>query len=87
MKELESGVLPEPVELSHGQLDLVAGGQANAFVKQRNKAHVSIGNGNTATTGSGDVYVGTGNVVTIDQSNTNSGDVTATDTHVTLASA
>ncbi len=78
MKELKSGALPEPVELSDSQLDIVAGGQATAFVKQRNRAHVAIGNGNTASNSGGDVYIGDNNLVMITQSNTNSGNVTAT---------
>jgi hypothetical protein len=78
LKELKPGALSEPVELTDSQLDIVAGGQATGLVKQRNKARVSIGNGNSATTGSGDLSIGTGNMVMITQSNTNSGNVTAT---------
>jgi hypothetical protein len=75
----KSGALPEPVELTDNQLNFVAGGQATGFVKQRNRAHVSIGNNSSVNnSGSGDVVIGTGNMVMITQSNTNSGNVTAT---------
>ena len=80
MKEPKSGTLSEPVELIDSQLDMVAGGQATAFVKQRNRAHLSIGNNDKVINTGGSVYVGSGNVVTSDQSNTNSGAVTATHT-------
>ena len=87
MSELKSATLPEPVELTDIQLDMVAGGQALGFVKQSNKARVSIGNDDTVTNGgSGSVSVGTGNTVTISQSNTNSGAVAATETLTSTAS-
>ena len=82
MKELKSGNLSEPVELTDSQLGMVAGGQATGFVKQSNKARISIGNNDKVTSSGGSVSVGTGNMVMITQSNTNSGNVTATHTTV-----
>ena len=79
MKELKSDALPEPLELTDGQLNFVAGGQATGFVKQRNSARVSIGNNNSVSNGSGDVAIGTSNMVMITQSNSNTGNVTATE--------
>jgi hypothetical protein len=80
MNELQSGTVPEPVELATTELDIVAGGRAVAFVKQPNKARVSIGNNDTITTGTGNVSIGTDNMVFITQSNTNSGNVPAMST-------
>jgi hypothetical protein len=62
----------DPIELTESELDLVAGGNA---IVQKNHAHVAIGNGNTVTNGSGDVYIGTDNSVSISQSNSNTGSV------------
>ncbi len=87
MKEPKLGALPEPVVLTDSQLSFVAGGQATGFVKQRNRARVSIGNNNSVTNGgTGDVVIGTGNMVFITQSNTNSGNVTATSGTPVMAS-
>ena len=81
MSELKSDTLFEPVELTDSQLDMIAGGQATAFVKQRNRARVSIGNDDTVTNGgSGSVSVGSTDMAINTQSNTNSGSVTATHT-------
>ena len=38
LKELKSDTLSEPVELADNQLDMVAGGRAHGFVKERNSA-------------------------------------------------
>jgi hypothetical protein len=80
MSELRSGICPEPVELNTSELDLVAGGQATAFVKQRNKAHISIGNNDSVTNTGGSVYAGNSNMAVNTQSNTNSGSAAATAT-------
>ena len=80
MTERKSETLREPVQLTNSQLGMVAGGQATGFVKQSNKARVSIGNGDSVTNTGGSVSVGSSNVVTIDQSNSNTGSVTATHT-------
>jgi hypothetical protein len=78
LTEPKSGALPEPVGLTDSQLDVVAGGQATGFVKQRNKARVSIGNNASITnSGTGDVSVGTGNMVMITRSNSKIGSITA----------
>ena len=69
MKELKSGTLPEPVELTDRQLDIVAGGRAHGFVKQRNNAAPGlIGNGDTAdvTSSGGSVSVGTDDIAMSD---------------------
>jgi hypothetical protein len=87
LKERKPGTLSEPVELTDSQLDMVAGGQATAFVTQRNKAHIFIGNNGSVTNTGGSVYIGSGNVVTSDQSNGNSGNFTATETLPATASA
>jgi hypothetical protein len=77
LKELKSGMLPEPVELTGSQLDMVAAGQVTGFVKQSNRARVSIGNNDSVTSTGGSVSIGTGNMVMISQLNTNSGSVSA----------
>lgn len=78
MNERRSGSLPEPLELAGSELDSVAGGRAGTFVKQPNRVHVSIGNHNSVSNSDGDVYIGTGDMVFITQSNTNSGGITGT---------
>ena len=78
MDELQSGALPEPVELTNSELDIVAGG-AVGFVKQSNRAFVAIGNDNSITTRRGGVSAGTDNTVMISQTNHNSGNVSVRD--------
>ena len=50
MKEPKLGALPEPRELTSGELAFVAGGQATSFVNQLNDASVSIGKYATVVT-------------------------------------
>jgi hypothetical protein len=69
--------LCDPIELTESELDLVAGGSIHHSIVQSNRARVSIGNGNSVTTGSGGstVDIGNSDSVSISQSNTNSGSV------------
>ena len=69
LKDLKLGTLPDPVELSDSQLDMVAGGRAHGFVKKRNSAAPDpIGNGGTAnvTSSGGSASVGTDNIAMSD---------------------
>ena len=85
MSDLNSGNVPEPIELASDWLDSVSGGQAIAFVKQSNRGRISIGNHDTVT-GTGTVYVGTNNMAMSTQANSNTGTVTATDSHTSTTS-
>jgi hypothetical protein len=43
LQELKSGILPEPVELTTRELEIVAGGKSIAFVKQTTEARANSG--------------------------------------------
>jgi hypothetical protein len=77
-QNLES--LPQPVELTGSELDLVAGGKRIASAQQSNKAIVSTGDDNAVKNRGGDVNIGTDNMVFITQSSANSPNVMATGT-------
>jgi hypothetical protein len=80
LSEQNSGTLPEPVELTRSELEIVAGGKPIAFVKQPNKAYVSMGNDNWVRNRGGDVNIGSDNMVWITQTSTNSPNAMATGT-------